>query len=400
MKYNEGEGVAVRGELQLLNELSDCGVAGPRAGSGRPQDFVCFSHLRWGFVHQRPQHLMTRFAREFRLFYVEEPVATDAAEPGLAVYDAENGIKLLVPLLPQGMAGAEADAAQRAVLARHFAEIGIERPILWYYNPLAPMFADDLRAAAVVYDCMDELSAFRGAPPHLVAHERALMERADLVFTGGVSLYEAKRDLHPNVHAFPSSVDVPHFAQARGAVAEAEDQVGLPRPRLGFFGVVDERFDIDLLRAMAGMRPDWQFVIVGPVVKIDPAMLPQGPNIHYMGMRGYADLPRYLSGWDVAVMPFAMNESTRFISPTKTPEFLAAGRPVVSTPVRDVVRTYGDPGLVQIAATPEEFVAACERALGEEGRSGRWLAEVDRTLADMSWDQTWARMKGLIECVI
>jgi len=201
------------------------------------------------------------------------------------------------------------------------------------------------------------------------------------------------------VHAFPSSVDVPHFAQARTA-AEPEDQAHIPHPRLGFYGVIDERFDIDLLGAMAALRPDWHFVMLGPVVKIDPARLPSAPNVHYLGMRGYADLPRYLSGWDVAVMPFALNEATRFISPTKTPEFLASGRPVVSTPIRDVVRTYGDTGLVQIAATPEEFVAACERALSEEGRSSRWLAEVDRTLSDMSWDQTWGRMKGLIECVI
>lgn len=398
MKYNEG--VAVPEDLELLNELSDYDVPAARIGIGGSQDFICFSHLRWGFVHQRPQHLMTRFAREHRFFYVEEPVPTDAAQPGVAVYDAGNGITLLVPQLPNGLAGSEADAAQRAALGRYFAEAGIRRPILWYYNPMAPMFADELQASAVVYDCMDELSAFRGAPPHLVERERALMQRADLVFTGGVSLYEAKRDLHASVHAFPSSVDVAHFAQARGAVAEPEDQAALPRPRLGFFGVIDERFDIDLLGAIAGLRPDWQFVMVGPVVKIDPATLPQAPNIHYLGMRGYADLPRYLSGWDVAVMPFAMNESTRFISPTKTPEFLAAGRPVVSTPVRDVVRTYGESGLVRIAATPEEFVAACELALGGEGRSERWLAEVDRTLADMSWDQTWARMKGLIECVI
>ncbi|HYG91142.1 MAG TPA: glycosyltransferase family 1 protein [Azospirillum sp.] len=375
-------------------------MAGTRAGNGRPQDFVCFSHLRWGFVHQRPQHLMTRFAREFRLFYVEEPVPTDAADPGLAIYDAENGIKLLVPQLPHGLGGAEAEAAQRSVLERHFAEVGIERPILWYYSPMAPMFGGRLPAAAVVYDCMDELSAFRGAPPQMIARERDLIELADLVFTGGVSLYEAKRDLHPSVHAFPSSVDVAHFAQARGAVNEPDDQAGLPRPRLGFCGVIDERFDIDLLAAVARMRPHWQFVMVGPVVKIDPAALPQAPNIRYLGMRGYAELPRYLAGWDVAVMPFAMNESTRFISPTKTPEFLAAGRPVVSTPIRDVVRTYGDPGLVQIAATPEAFVAACERALGDEGRSGPWLAAVDRVLADMSWNQTWTRMKGLIECMI
>jgi len=362
-------------------------------------DFICFSHLRWGFVHQRPQHLMTRFARDHRLFYVEEPVETDAAEPGMAVYDAVAGIKLLVPQLPKGISGDEAEVAQRAVLERTFAELSPEQPILWYYNPMAPLFADQLKASVVVYDCMDELSGFRGAPPSLIARERALLDRADVVFTGGHSLYEAKRDRHRNVHSFPSSVDVAHFAAAR-SLTEPADQAALPRPRLGFYGVIDERLDLDLIGAVARLRPDWQFVILGPVVKIDPATLPQAPNLHFPGMRGYAELPSCLAGWDVALMPFALNESTRFISPTKTPEYLAAGRPVVSTPITDVVRSYGDTGLVQIARTPEEFVAACERALAVDRNAPDWLDRIDRVLADMSWDSTWTRMKGLIERVI
>ncbi len=397
MKYNGGEGLAVRGDLQIKTEDIDLSSTKLLYDQRRPHDFVCFSHLRWHFVHQRPQHLMTRFAREFRLFFVEEPVGTDAAEPFLDVHETDVGVKIVVPRIPRGM---DHEAAQRALLDRFFVQMGIERPLLWYYTPMSLSFSDHLPAAAVVYDCMDELSAFRGAPPQLIKRERALLERADLVFTGGYSLYEAKRGLHPSVHAFPSSVDIAHFAQARHSITEPEDQAALPRPRLGFFGVIDERFDIDLLGAIARMRPAWQFVMIGPVVKIDPATLPQAPNIHYLGMRGYADLPRYLQGWDVALMPFAMNESTRFISPTKTPEFLASGRPVVSTPVRDVVRTYGDTGLVYIAATPEDFVAACERALAVERTSPAWLATVDRVLGDMSWDSTWGRMKGLIECVI
>jgi UDP-galactopyranose mutase len=397
MKYTEGEDVAVRGVLQLGTDDVDLNSTDLLADGQRPQDFVCFSHLRWHFVHQRPQHLMTRFAREYRLFFVEEPVGTDAAEPSMDVHDTDAGVKIVVPRIPQGM---DAEIAQRGLLTRFFAETGIERPILWYYTPMSLSFSDCLPAAAVVYDCMDELSAFRGAPPQLIERERALLDRADLVFTGGYSLYEAKRDLHASVHAFPSSVDIAHFAQARGTIGEPEDQAALPRPRLGFFGVIDERFDIDLLAAIARLRPAWQFVMIGPVVKIDPATLPQAANIHYLGMRGYADLPRYLSGWDAALMPFAMNESTRFISPTKTPEFLASGRPVVSTPVRDVVRTYGNTGLVHIAATPEAFVAACERALAVDRTAPEWLATVDRVLGDMSWDSTWGRMKGLIECVI
>lgn len=397
MKYTEAESLAVRGALQLGKKSIDLGSISLLADGRRLGDFVCFSHLRWNFVHQRPQHLMMRFAREHRLFFVEEPVGTDESEPFLDQHDTGAGVTIVVPRIPQGM---DAEAAQRGLLSRFFAQAGIVRPILWYYTPMSLAFSDHLPTAAVVYDCMDELSAFRGAPPQLIERERALLDRADVVFTGGYSLYEAKRDLHANVHAFPSSVDVAHFAQARGAVSEPEDQAALPRPRLGFFGVIDERFDIDLLAEAARLRPAWQFVMIGPVVKIDPETLPRRANIHYLGMRGYADLPRYLQGWDVALMPFAMNESTRFISPTKTPEFLAAGRPVVSTPIRDVVRTYGDTGLVHIAATPEAFVAACERALATDRTSPAWLATVDRVLGGMSWDSTWGRMKGLIECVI
>lgn len=361
-------------------------------------DFLCFSHLRWGFVHQRPQHLMERFSRHHRLFYVEEPVTADIAEPGLAVYDTSCSIKLLVPQLPREMHGAEAESAQTAVLDEAFRDLRITRPILWYYTPMSPQFADRLDASVVVYDCMDELSAFRGAPPELVDRERALMERADLVFTGGYSLWEAKRERHANAHPFPSSVDIPHFAQAR-SIPEAADQLAIPGPRLGFYGVIDERFDIGLLDAVAALRPDWQFVMLGPVVKIDPDHLPKRPNIHYPGMRGYAELPAWLAGWDVALMPFALNDSTRFISPTKTPEYLAAGCPVVSTPIADVIRHYGDSGVVRIADTPDAFVEACEWALSVDRSSPDWLAAIDRTLADMSWDQTWSRMKGLIECV-
>ena len=171
----------------------------------------------------------------------------------------------------------------------------------------------------------------------------------------------------------------------------------IPHPRLGFFGVVDERMDLELLAAIAQAKPEWNLVIIGPCVKIDPATLPRGSNIHYLGMKTYAQLPAYLSGWDVALLPFALNESTRFISPTKTPEYLAAGCPVVSTPVRDVVRPYGERGYVAIAQTPSEFIAAIELALS--ARTSTWRDEVDRFLSQMSWDRTWSEMSHLIDSV-
>jgi UDP-galactopyranose mutase len=245
---------------------------------------------------------------------------------------------------------------------------------------------------------MDELSAFKGASPQLRAREQELFNRADHVFTGGQSLYEAKRDQHKSVHAFPSSIDAAHFNQARKQMTEPLDQRAIPQPRLGFFGVIDERFDVELLNDVAAARPEWQFVMIGPVVKIDPTTLPQADNIHYLGGKTYQELPSYLSGWDIALLLFARNESTRFISPTKTPEYLAAGKPVISTSIRDVVRPYGDEGLVRIADTATDFVRAAEDILGESKQQrATWLAQVDEFLSVMSWDETWSRMSQLID---
>lgn len=360
-------------------------------------DLICLSHLRWDFVYQRPQHLLSRAARDRRVFFVEEPIF-DAVEPRLEVMDRNGGIRVAVPHLPEGLSPDTADALQRALLGDLFARFAIGEHVLWFYTPMAMAFSRHLRPAAVVYDCMDELSAFRGASPVMRGREAELLARADLVFTGGQSLYEAKRDKHPHVYSFPSSVETAHFRQARTTPSEPADQAGIASPRLGFFGVIDERLDIELLDSIAALRPGWQFVMVGPVLKIEEADLPRRPNIHYLGGKQYAELPAYLSGWDVALMPFALNESTRFISPTKTPEYLAAGRPVVSTSIRDVVRPYGEQGLVRIADTPEAFVAAAEAAMEEDGAAR--IARADEFLSHMSWDRTWARMAQLIDGVL
>ena len=248
------------------------------------------------------------------------------------------------------------------------------------------------------YDCMDELAAFAGAPPEMTERENELFERADLVFTGGQALFEAKRHRHPSVHPFPSSVDIAHFSRARRAQRDPADQAFIARPRLGFYGVIDERLDVGLIGRLAALRPEWQIVLVGPVVKIDPAMLPRAANIHYLGPKPYDLLPAYLSGWDVAMLPFDRNDATRYISPTKTPEYLAAGRPVVSTTIRDVVRTYGMRGLARIADSPEEFAAAIEAALADDPVERR--READAFLTRTSWDGTWARMYQLIASVM
>jgi UDP-galactopyranose mutase len=201
------------------------------------------------------------------------------------------------------------------------------------------------------------------------------------------------------VYAFPSSIDRAHFSQGRTALTEPEDQKSIPYPRLGFFGVIDERFDIELFDKIAAAKPDWHFVILGPVVKIDQASLPQRENIHYLGSKSYKELPAYLSGWDVALLLFARNEATRFISPTKTPEYLAAGKPVVSTSIRDVVRPYGELGIVKVADEPDEFIGAIEEVLAADRDRSDWLERVDKLLGTMSWDDTWSRMSQLIENV-
>jgi UDP-galactopyranose mutase len=274
----------------------------------------------------------------------------------------------------------------------------IENFVAWYYTPMMLGWSEHLDPLGVVYDCMDELSAFKNAPAELRVREAELFALADIVFTGGRSLYEVKREQHDSVYCFPSSIDAKHFARARDEQRQPDDQSRIAKPRIGFFGVIDERTDTELLDAIARLRPDWQFVMIGPVVKIDEADLPRRANIHYLGGKSYEDLPTYIAGWDVAMMPFAINDSTRFISPTKTPEYLAAGRPVVSTAIRDVVRPYGENGLVRIASTPEEFVGAIAAALIEDADERRTRA--DDFLQTMSWDKTYEGMSELIDEVV
>ncbi|MGE0127399.1 MAG: glycosyltransferase family 1 protein [Blastocatellales bacterium] len=363
-------------------------------------DMVCLSHLRWDFVYQRPQHLMSRSACERRVFFVEEPIF-GAPVPKLDISQRDCGVVVVVPHLPEGLNDAEVAAIEQSLLLDElFLEYNVSDYILWYYTPMALAFTWHLEPLATVYDCMDELSAFKFAPRNLKQREAELLACADLVFTGGYSLYEAKCHLHPNIHPFPSSIDPAHFRKARKKPAEPEDQAGIPHPRLGFFGVIDERMDLELLAGVADARPDWHLVMIGPVVKIDPADLPRRSNIHYLGGRDYQNLPAYLSGWDIAMLPFARNESTRYISPTKTPEYLAAGIPTISTSIRDVAHPYGQQRLVEIADTPNDFVAAAERLMSSRFDRNAWLHQVDEILASNSWDSTWARMMHLIDLTV
>jgi glycosyltransferase involved in cell wall biosynthesis len=360
-------------------------------------DLVCVSHLRWDFVFQRPQHLMLRAAKGRKVVYFEEPIFKEGQSPHLQIR-WDNQVLVATPLLPTDLDEVQVGRLNRQMLDGLLTDQGIKHFVLWMYTPMALSYLEGLKVQAVVYDCMDELANFRFAPPTLRLREQQLFQKADVVFTGGMSLYEAKRAQHDNVHCFPSSVEVAHFAKARRLLPEPRDMQNLRRPRVGFYGVIDERMDLELLAGCSQALPEVEFVMVGPIAKINPADLPQLPNLHFLGQKSYAELPAYLAHWDVALLPFAINESTRYISPTKTPEYLAAGKPVVSTPIKDVVRPYGDEGVVYIAQNQQDFCAHIRKALFDDQRQRRFKA--DALIQKMSWDNTWEAMEQQLELTI
>ena len=354
----------------------------------------CFSHLRWDFVRQRPQHILEHASQQSRVTYFEAPIFQNGARPALQVKDVSSRIEVVTPVLPFDVSAAKAEALQRDMLDRLVAQAPRGRLTGWYYTPVAMRFSDHLAWDVCVYDCMDELSACKDAPAHLVEMEGCLLQRADVVFAGGQSLHDAKRSLHRSIFPFPSSIDIGHFKQARSPGDDPADQAGIPHPRVGYFGVIDERLDADLVAQTARAMQDVQFVMIGPVVKIDPASLPQNHNLHWLGTKSYDDLPDYLRHWRAGWMPFALNAATRYISPTETPEFLAAGLPVVSTAIVDVVRSYGAAGLVEIVDN-EDITTTLRRVLDQP--QNVTMAKVDAYLADMSWRKTWDAMSGHVE---
>jgi glycosyltransferase involved in cell wall biosynthesis len=373
------------------------------------QDLVCISHLRWGFVWQRPQHLLTRLARTYRLFFVEEPMAdTTISEPVLKVYPGRTPQEVTVLCLHQPAQQGEwighgdprtQDEYERQLLD-YLASQEVLDPLLWLYTPMAQPFVEALTPRLLVYDVMDELAAFKGAPEAIKELDRRLLAAADVVFAGGASLYRSRQPYAQQIHLLPSGVEADHFAQAaHGDFPRPADMAGIPAPVLGYFGVVDERMDLPLLTHLAQTHPEWQIVLVGPVIKIAPDDLPQAPNLHYLGMKEYGDLPAYLAHFDVALVPFAMNESTRFLSPTKTLEYLAAHKPVVSTPLPDIIELYGD--YIHIGETPQAFAQQVEAALAasHEERQARRTRESD-LLARNSWDAIAAQMDEQIQSAL
>jgi glycosyltransferase involved in cell wall biosynthesis len=364
---------------------------------------IVFSHLRWAFVFQRPQHLLTRLARDFDVFFVEEPVFGEG-EPALGVELRAPGVEVLTPRTAVRAPGYHDDQIPvvKQLIAAFVAQRRLVEPLVWFYTPMALPLLAEFEPRAIIYDCMDDLASFKFAPPQLAQREASLMQMADIVLTGGPSLFEARKDSHPNIHCLPSAVDATHFSPSRldGDDVESEAAAALhrdlARPRLGFFGVIDERLDLELIAGIADQRPDWPIVMVGPMVKIDPESLPRRPNLHWVGMQRYEALPHLLSHWDVCLLPFAMNEATRFISPTKTLEYLAGGKPVVSTPIHDVVSLYGK--AVRFGATADQFVAAIEETLGETASTrARWRIEAQALVDSCSWTGAAALVAELLQ---
>jgi len=376
--------------MKLLNHTNATTTQVKSLYNKLPANIICFSHLRWDFVFQRPQHLLTRFSQSFRVFFIEEPIF-DATGPDYHTYhNRGENIQIVVPHLTPGKTPAENIVKLKALFDSFMENKQLADYAFWYYTPMALEFTRKYLPELVIYDCMDELSAFKFAPEELKTLEKELLKKADIVFTGGQSLYEAKKNQHANMYAFPSSIEKEHFEKARQI-----RKSGNAQPTLGFYGVIDERFDIDLIRDVADNRPGWKLELVGPIVKIDPATLPKNVNIEYLGPKNYQELPSIIAQWDIALIPFLLNESTRFISPTKTPEYLAAGLPVISTPIRDVVNPYGKNKLVSIGANGQDFIVAAEQILADKAKE-KWLSKVDAFLAQNSWDKTCSNMIRLI----
>ena len=387
-------GLALKQAQHLTRQLCSTDAPMGRKEISMPT-IIVFCHLRWDFVYQRPQQLLSRLAEHYKIAFVEEPIYSDVA-PFMKTSSPAPNITVYQPHTPIHASGFHDE--QIPLMTPLLAQIvpAGEHPIVWFYTPMALPLLQSLHPQLVIYDCMDELSAFKNPPKQLLQRENALLGVADIVFTGGPSLHEAKRERHTNAHCFPSSVDVVHFEQAldrhNGHPAQAE----IAGPRLGFYGVIDERFDAHLLTAIADAHPEWQLVLVGPILKIDPLSLPQRPNIHYLGQHPYQALPHFLSGWDVCLLPFALNEATRFISPTKVLEYMAAELPIVSTNITDVSRPYGD--IVAIAHDTNAFIAACEAALAMTADELATMKEKQRAvLAGTSWHATAQQMRTLLE---
>lgn len=348
-------------------------------------DMIVFCHLRWQFVYQRPQHIISRMAKTMRVLFIEEPLPFNENEPSGNLMIINEMLHVLQPNVKN--IKSIADIIPDYVLNRQI-------PIGWFYSAAFCPLLETIDFENVVYDCMDELSLFKNAPLQLIHQEKYLMSKADIIFTGGKSLYESKKQYHTNVYCFPSSVDKSHFAKALNGIAIPDDIAQITSPIVGYFGVIDERINLHLLEETAEKLPNVSFVMIGPLAKIEATDLPRITNIHYLGMKTYAELPHYLKAFDIAMMPFALNDATKYISPTKTLEYMAANKPIISTKIMDVMRDYSL--CISLIETADEFCEAIQLCLDKTDRLSMEI-EYDRVLNKTSWDVTFATMKTIMK---
>ena len=359
---------------------------------------IVFSHFRWDFTYHRSQHLLTRLAENYKIVFIEEPVFHDGDSFFETSASGEN-VTVLKPHTPVTATGFHDEQLPHLIKLMRQLVVLDEEHIAWFFTPMALPLLQELQPAAVIYDCVDELSACKDSPRQMLQRENALLKVADLVFSASPSLYRTKRERHSNVHCFPGSVETIHFEQAldRSHTHPAHEDV--PGPRLGFYGVIDERIDMPLIEALAEAHPLWQIVMAGPITSIDPVTLPKRHNIHYLGQQRYEALPHLLAGWNVCLLPFALDESTHSASLDRILEYMAAGLPVVSTAIVDVMELYGD--VVSVAGTHKEFVRACEQALltTPEENKGQ-ISRTKELISATSWDTTAEKMHELIQWTI
>lgn len=350
-------------------------------------EMIVFSHLRWDFVYQRPQHLISRLSKTRKTLFIEEPIGKGANQS--LGYEMEVVSPTLTVLKPK------VDTIYD--IHKILRQLGIQEvPIAWFYSPSFMELMPFIEPKKVIYDCMDELSLFKGAPTTIKEQEQELMKAANVVFTGGRSLYESKSKQRKNVHCFPSSVDMVHFKKATDTIEIPEDLKEIQKPRIGYIGVIDERIDMNLLAKTAELMPEYSFVMIGPLAKIGEDDLAKAENIHYLGMKSYNELPNYLAGLDYTMMPFALNDATRFISPTKTLEYMAAEKPIISTAIKDVVSQYSD--CVKIVDSAEQFKDAIKAIENDKQKS--FLPLYKKVLDTTSWDHTAMKISELINLVV
>lgn len=365
---------------------TEINISTPVNESPQNYDMVVFCHLRWQFVYQRPQHLISRMAKNRKVLLIEEPIGYDPEQENTAnLIIINDNLHILQPRVQN--IEAIANIIPKFIKNNHIS-------IGWFYSASFSSLMDSFKFETIVYDCMDELTLFKGAPEHLIHQEKYLMASADIIFTGGKSLYESKKQNHANVYCFPSSVDEPHFAQALNGIEIPADIANLQAPVVGYFGVIDERIDLKLLHETALKLPNVSFVMIGPLAKIEESDLPKEDNIYYLGMRSYNELPHYLKGFDIAMMPFAINDATKYISPTKTLEYMAAGKPIISTKITDVVRDYSI--CVNLVETADEFAEAITFLFEKRDQLSMSLEYFD-ILKNTSWDSTANKMQNIIK---